>query len=410
MANFKGELRSGYNRLRGLREDLYATAWLGRRGWDELVLAKRSLGPEERIEHGFLAEHFLVTWANWQGLLDRSCRYFGQPEDKRPKTWAQLSTKCEVLAFALARDRELDQIIARSWITPGGHAYKQEKRPGHDVASFYSEVVQGHERADAIHRAERVAPRFAAKEAALAKMVPDRVPLPEATSVVERQNEGLVERWRDLPWRIQDQVSGHLRHYLHSTMSVSWLVDPAVRSALLAILWRKEPMSVVLKETVGPSPSDSRTSDAVERLLDRLKAAIAELGYEAVLDDLLDPELIGGQADSLLPAQDVTVVPGLPNDTTRPVLLAVTKGWHGKDALSFTRVTRQVKARLTEARGAVKLVIVFCDCWDSASFQEEHGEELAAHARNGVQFQFLMVGVPDRVLVPVPVEFAHTQS
>ncbi len=72
---------------------------------------------------------------------------------------------------------------------------------------------------------------------------------------------------------------------------------------------------------------------------------------------------------------------------------------------------RQVKGRLTESRGGdVKVVVVFCDTWDSASFQEEHREELGAHARNGVRFLFMLVGVPDRVLVPVPVEFDQGQG
>ncbi len=34
-------------------------------------------------------------------------------------------------------------------------------------------------------------------------------------------------------------------------------------------------MSLTLKESVGPFPSDPRTSEIVERLLDRFKAAIA---------------------------------------------------------------------------------------------------------------------------------------
>jgi hypothetical protein len=50
-------------------------------------------------------------------------------------------------------------------------------------------------------------------------------------------------------------------------------------------------------------------------------------------------------------------------------------------------------------------LIVFCDTKDSDSFREEYREELGAHARNGVQFLVLMVGVPDWVLVPVPVRF-----
>ncbi len=87
------------------------------------------------------------------------------------------------------------------------------------------------------------------------------------------------------------------------------------------------------------------------------------------MEDLLSPELIGGQDDSLLPTPDVMVVPGQLADTGRPVLLAVTKGWSGKDSLSFAKLIRHVKARLTESRGGVKVVIVFCDTWDSASFQ-----------------------------------------
>jgi hypothetical protein len=56
------------------------------------------------------------------------------------------------------------------------------------------------------------------------------------------------------------------------------------------------------------------------------------------------------------------------------------------------------------------LVYVFCDSWDSASFEEEHREELRAHDANGVRFLFVLVGVPDRVLVPVPIEFDRAPS
>ena len=145
-------------------------------------------------------------------------------------------------------------------------------------------------------------------------------------------------------------------------------------------------------------------SGSVGRVLDRLKTAIGELGYEAVIEDLRSPELIGGE-DSLLGSEDVMVIPGHLADSARPIVLAVSRGWNGKETQSFAKVIRQVKTRLIEARGTTQVVIVFCDCWDSASFQEEHREELSAHNRNGVRFVFVMVGVPDRVLVPIPVEF-----
>ena len=75
------------------------------------------------------------------------------------------------------------------------------------------------------------------------------------------------------------------------------------------------------------------------------------------------------------------VIPGHMDDAARPILLAVTRGWDGKESLSFKKVMRQVKARLTAGNGAVEHVVVFCDGWDSPSFEEEHREELEAHAR-----------------------------
>jgi hypothetical protein len=125
-----------------------------------------------------------------------------------------------------------------------------------------------------------------------------------------------------------------------------------------------------------------------------------------VIEQLTSPELVGGE-DSLLGSADVMVIPGYLDDASRPILLAVTKGWSGKKPQSFAKVMRQVKARLIEARGAIQVVVVFCDCWDSASFEEEQREELSAFDKNGIRFLFLLVGVPDTVLTHVPIEFGR---
>jgi hypothetical protein len=159
-------------------------------------------------------------------------------------------------------------------------------------------------------------------------------------------------------------------------------------------------MSISMQEPAGLSGLVDSISSSVARLLDRLKTAIAELGYDAVVEDLSSPELIGG-GDSLLASEDVMVIPGHLADSARPILLAVTKGWNGKEPHSFARVMRQAKAQLIESRGTIQVVIVFSDCWDSASFQEEHREELSAHDSNGVRFLFVLVGVPDHTLVLV---------
>jgi hypothetical protein len=159
--------------------------------------------------------------------------------------------------------------------------------------------------------------------------------------------------------------------------------------------------------TAGPGSSPgSPTSETVARLLERLRAAIGESGYEAVVEDLISEGLIGGD-DSLLASDEVMVIPGHRDDASRPILLAVTQGWNGKNPLSFTRVMRQVKARLTSGQGAVQYVVVFCDAWDTPAFEEEHREELEAHARQGVRFRFVMVGVPDRVISFLPIDLAR---
>jgi hypothetical protein len=123
---------------------------------------------------------------------------------------------------------------------------------------------------------------------------PDRSGFAMARSVVFEQNERLVEHWQQLPGRVQDQVWVHLRHYLHSVLGVSWLADstPGV-SALLSISWRMQPVSLSLQKPAGLPGLESPISGSVARLLDRLKATIAELGYEAVMEDLSSPELIG---------------------------------------------------------------------------------------------------------------------
>jgi hypothetical protein len=407
MPNLRSELKSRYASLRRLHDDLRDSS-LSRPGWDIQVRARRTLGSDEPIEHWFLAEHFLVGWSNWSGLFDRFRRYFGQPDDSFPRTWAKLIADCEVLVFRLTREDELDRIIAKYWVDPDLELDRPVNRRSHDIASIYTRIARDHERVELLIRAEHVHPRFAprgkSKESLWKQSVPEAAAFTVARTVVFEQNGRLLEYWQKLPRRVQGQVWVHLRHYLHSTLGVSWLVEstPAV-SALLSISWRKQAVSLSVQEPAAPLQLDPSISASVGRLFDRLKAAIAELGYDAILEDLSSPELIGG-ADSLLGSDDVMVVPGHLADQSRPILLAATKGWNGKEPKSFAKVMRQVKARLTESRGAIRVVVVFCDCWDSTSFQEEHRDELRAHEQNGVRFLFIMVGVPDRVLVPIPVE------
>ena len=66
-------------------------------------------------------------------------------------------------------------------------------------------------------------------------------------------------------------------------------------------------------------------SGVVARTFDRIKTAIAELGYEVAMEDLSSLQMMGGE-DSLLASDDITVVSGHHADASRPILLGVTKG------------------------------------------------------------------------------------
>jgi hypothetical protein len=88
-----------------------------------------------------------------------------------------------------------------------------------------------------------------------------------------------------LPRGVQDQVWILLRHYFDSTLGVLWLTigETSSVSALLGICWRKQSMSINLQEYAGLLRPESPFSGGVARTLDRIKTAMAELGYEAVM-------------------------------------------------------------------------------------------------------------------------------
>ncbi len=158
--------------------------------------------------------------------------------------------------------------------------------------------------------------------------------------------------------------------------------------------FRMKPLGVTVSEHLS----------TIVKMLERIGMVIAELGYDALLEDVFSSDLVGGNS-SLLGSDEVTVVPGDQQDATKPILLALTKGCTGSGALSFPRVMQQVKTRLIEGEGMIKVVVICCDSWDSTSFQESHSEELSAHHRKGVEFLLLLVGVPNQVLIPIPVRF-----
>jgi len=86
-------LQQSYREVDRLFADLQPPVF-ARQDWMGSVYARRTLGDDTQVEVSYLAEHFLLAWNDWWGLCDRYLRYFGQPEEKLPRTWRTLGARC----------------------------------------------------------------------------------------------------------------------------------------------------------------------------------------------------------------------------------------------------------------------------------------------------------------------------
>lgn len=169
------------------------------------------------------------------------------------------------------------------------------------------------------------------------------------------------------------------------------------------------------------------TNDAVQKFLGEIRSAmpdeasnsfpaiesaiktISEIGYGSFLDGLLDglfnPNTNSQVAwQAMEPICDVIPSKSSTKAACHPLLLAFSKGDKGR--LGFDAIQNKLRSHLAKCRGVTKLVICFTDCWDSPKFQDNHHEGLLTLKKvDGVNFMFVLVGVPDSVLAVCPIKF-----
>lgn len=166
------------------------------------------------------------------------------------------------------------------------------------------------------------------------------------------------------------------------------------------------------------------TNNAVQKILDEIRGAmsgevsnsypaiestvktISEIGYgsflEGLLDGLFNPQSNREVDDQTLePSCNVIPSKSSSKAACHPLLLAFSKGDKGR--LGFDAIQNKVRSHLAKCRGVTKMVVCFTDCWDSAKFQDNHYEGLLTLKKvDGVNFVFVLVGVPDSVLGVIP--------
>lgn len=366
-----------------------------------MVPARRTLGDGVQVEVWYLAQHFLLSWIDWSGLLDRYVGYFGQDEEVFPRTWATLDANCRSLAGQLRHDRQLGSLIRDDWYIPVA-VNRLAGEPEPSVQSVYHEMVTNHRRLTLLGALQSL--NGDESKYASVDMPDGRVWL-DASETAQQLNTDLLKGWVVLSIHFRDSVLWHLRHYQRATLLASWLApetgkDGANESALMTVLRKEQPVIPTIEQFSNQVSVEPRDRDLLRRVLERIQTAVADFSYANFVEDITSADFFPGDA-SAVGSNAINLIPGNRDDDCRTILLAVSRG--DKRAIGFPAVMRQVREHLIRCSDKTRAVIILCDHW-SPPMLDEHLADLRAHYSRGVRFLFLMAGTPGRILAPVGVD------
>lgn len=394
------DLQRSYREVSTLYADLYDPVF-SQRDWKSNVFARRTLGDGIEVELSYLAEHFLLAWHDWWSMCQRYLRYFGQSEDRLPATWWKLSKKSKSLTYRVSSDPNLAFMIAKNW-APESDTRLAMKQTHSDVHSMCHQLILGHRRTAAYlalrSQAEGWSDDF--EKQGIPNPVLSRIDIR-----ISRALDFQLEAWFASSRKVQEGVLWHLRRYQHATLAVSWLLEEELNtsvptSAFMWLLISEKVVQSTLADAVNQMILDEKVLETLNKMLSRIGTAINEIGYEQFIGDLVDKDFQCGD-DTLVGTAEIDLIPGHDTDQYHSVLLAVSKD--DKRAIGFPKIMKRVREHLIRAKNAVKAVVVISDYWWSGML-DDHLGDLQAHHANGVQFLFLMVGTPGRVVSPIAVD------
>lgn len=406
-SNWKRLLRRQYQSLRATHADLYPVA-LSRGPWTETVFARQCLGADVKVEGWYLAEHFIQECTDWSGLLVRYLHALGQSTEAVPRAWMTFYRTCRSTIQFLAEDFLLEQAILsgtrqafviEALLEFGGEQYPETPR------SVYHTMVAGHRYYSAFSNSQFAFDLDVSSNEELERR-PSGPSWNEVADEARRRNDAIESYWTRSASAVRAATLPYLLEYQKNTLLVSWLSadrmnkGDAPQSALVRALNSNRPSAMSLEQFVSQLPTSSDERSIVSSLLRRLTDAIAEIGYEGVIEALLDESFAGGN-DSVLGTNQVNVIPGQGADRCSSVVLAVSKGIKG--GLGVDSVLRKLRAHLIRCVDKTRVVIIVSDHW-TPTILDEHLEDLRAHAAKGVRFLFSLVGIPDRTVSPINVD------
>jgi hypothetical protein len=334
-------LQQSYRDVDKLYADLQPPVF-SRQDWKASVYARRSVGEDTRVEISYLAEHFLLAWNDWWGLCGRYLRYFGQPEEKLPRTWITLGSRCRNLADRIVRDSVLDQVISQNWTIPT-FASRLVGEVDRSARTLFHAMVMSHRRLTLVVVLKSHSER---SPDTLSKVMPEGPALPEASDIALRLNRGLINEWNELSGPLRDDALWYLRNYQRANLAVSWLLEETsqriddTRSAFLHAIASEKHVPLSIELFVQQLKIDAGEKQTVSRVLRRVEAAISEIGYDNFLEDLASAEFQGGD-DSPIGTDAINLIPGHGETVCCTTLLAVSKG--DKKAIGFPSIMKKVR-------------------------------------------------------------------
>lgn len=411
----------------------------GVRGWREPVVAARTVG-DAPISHWALAEHFMLTWAEWTQVCRRYSTYYGHgvpamqtafalmrmsPFPGLPAGWNSINMLCQGCKDSFSRSRELAEIWDEAWGLSDSKTFEVE--PG-DVRGWCIRFIESYERLRMLSVLGKDADESWAE-------LRDRVMV---------WDDVLRGDFIEADPATQEQVLGHLRRYRHATLDAPWLSfkagedsDPSEgpdRSSVREMTSEKYSAAEWSGQALERFGLEGRMREEARRVLRRLGEGVWEFGFSPVTEDLHEREL---RPSSLGPVGSPIVLLNPRPGTTRSgqekkrrgtvVHLGLFAGgpvWKdgreasdlelgqitvtsarsgGRGWIETTRRLGDLVGYLAEAERLPDLCIVMSEAWDSSAFERQWRDVLRPFQAKGVQFLFLLAGVPDRRLTALDV-------
>ena len=398
MNDFETELQHSRKELQDLAEDLDSMGLTESTDWDQLVLAKHSLGREIRVTRLDLAAEFLGIFAERKQLLERirvqrkTDRYYLE-RDQKVEDLARRIVNDDTFVKALvprlledATNRQHDQIEQIKDISPS------EGAAGDDIDTLADRILQ---ETVEVERQRLLSELISAPGAELPDTMDDfnqgfRDAIKSAMTEFSRDEFNAFSRW--------------LRSYRRTTLNYTWLSsseDSATPIHHLTTLMRHHesyPYGWLLQ--LSNNPEYAELGDEVYGIWEELAGLFGQIDFDDIIEDLKDgfPPFGPGEEDR------INIVPGDGKVACKPVLLAFAKGSGSRGKFAFDNVMKAVKQHLIDCHDVLKLVVIVTDTWDSRKFMEEHFGEFSSWRRRGIRFLFLGIGAPRDQIAPIAVD------